>query len=516
MTAVATDSLDNPYFMGMCSPSATTFYGLNDSVPITGLKTFVTKYDKIGNLNWISGGGQSSYPQDFCMDKHGNCFITGYFWGTTSFGIGNDTLQGTSFESGDAFLVKLNSDGQPMFFDVFGDTCGDQGTAVISLTSDDIITYGLDGKTCVPYNSESVGYIKKFSPIGMQLWSIKLPIASGFIYISDKTITPDGGFLISGIYNSYSSLSIEGTTDTIYLPPCMGGSDCFIIKYSSSGEARWVKTIKGYAYEFPRCITSDSSGNIILAMFSSGTCYFDSLTLLPKSTYTFHLIKTDSTGNLLKYLSVPNGGSNSRFVVDDLKTDLYGNIYLLARTDSVVVIGTDTLHFNLPTNRTTLALIKLDPNLKYLWSQYIVGTANDGGKIAVTDSIIYIGMHFETIATLNGSSFQFQATNWPNSDSFISAIKNDNSPLSSGEVEIDKFPIKVFPNPTSGIFTVQMHNYQAGAKVTVRDVLGNCLLEKNCIGETSQEIDLSRQPRGIYFVELLSGEERIVRKVAVQ
>jgi alpha-tubulin suppressor-like RCC1 family protein len=76
--------------------------------------------------------------------------------------------------------------------------------------------------------------------------------------------------------------------------------------------------------------------------------------------------------------------------------------------------------------------------------------------------------------------------------------------------------VSIFPNPSSGIFKVQMGNSQAGAKVTVRDVLGTCLLEKDFRGETSQEINLCCQPKGIYFVELLSGEERVVRKVVVQ
>jgi len=76
--------------------------------------------------------------------------------------------------------------------------------------------------------------------------------------------------------------------------------------------------------------------------------------------------------------------------------------------------------------------------------------------------------------------------------------------------------VHISPNPSSGIFTVQMHNCQAGARVIVRDVLGNCLLERNCRGETSQEINLSCQPRGIYFVEVLSGTERRTEKIIIE
>ena len=75
--------------------------------------------------------------------------------------------------------------------------------------------------------------------------------------------------------------------------------------------------------------------------------------------------------------------------------------------------------------------------------------------------------------------------------------------------------VSIYPNPTSGIFTVNIRNCR-DAKICVYDVLGNCLLNKDCRNDVSSKINLSCQPRGIYFVELLSGENRVVRKVAVQ
>ncbi len=74
--------------------------------------------------------------------------------------------------------------------------------------------------------------------------------------------------------------------------------------------------------------------------------------------------------------------------------------------------------------------------------------------------------------------------------------------------------MKIYPNPNSGIFSVVSN--RKDAKIKIQDVLGNCLLEESCNSLTNQEINLSCQPEGIYFVELLSGDERVIRKVAIQ
>jgi uncharacterized delta-60 repeat protein len=76
--------------------------------------------------------------------------------------------------------------------------------------------------------------------------------------------------------------------------------------------------------------------------------------------------------------------------------------------------------------------------------------------------------------------------------------------------------VSIYPNPSSGIFIVQMDNCHLGTKVAVRDILGNYLFEKNCRSESSQEINLSFQPRGIYFLEVISSGEKVVKKIVLE
>ena len=107
-------------------------------------------------------------------------------------------------------------------------------------------------------------------------------------------------------------------------------------------------------------------------------------------------------------------------------------------------------------------------------------------------------------------------TNWSNrKDAFAiystncSAVGIDDLRNSSGEMII-------YPNPSSGIFTVNLKNKTVETKICVHDVLGNCVLDKVAVKNTNQEIDLSSKPKGIYFLEIVSDGERAMKKIVLE
>jgi len=78
----------------------------------------------------------------------------------------------------------------------------------------------------------------------------------------------------------------------------------------------------------------------------------------------------------------------------------------------------------------------------------------------------------------------------------------------------DKF-ISIFPNPTSGIFTLQSINQQINkSTIIVSNTLGEKILERKIISERT-EIDLSVQPKGIYFVKVMDGNRMAVKKIVL-
>ncbi|MCE9538037.1 MAG: T9SS type A sorting domain-containing protein [Bacteroidetes bacterium] len=74
---------------------------------------------------------------------------------------------------------------------------------------------------------------------------------------------------------------------------------------------------------------------------------------------------------------------------------------------------------------------------------------------------------------------------------------------------------KVFPNPFSGVITVNLKNKTAETKICVYDVLGKCVFDKVSKND-KEKIDLSGKPKGIYILEVESDGKNVMKKIVLQ
>ena len=79
----------------------------------------------------------------------------------------------------------------------------------------------------------------------------------------------------------------------------------------------------------------------------------------------------------------------------------------------------------------------------------------------------------------------------------------------------DKVSFKVFPNPSTGQFTIQTQSIFSESYICVRDVLGR-IVHSERLQFPNQTINISNQPKGLYFVELYFNGEKSIQKVIVQ
>ena len=501
---LATDSSGNVYFSGILFPSSTTTYfpGSNGNVSFTNLRTFVVKYNPLGEIKYVSGGFGAAYQSSsggFSLDKYGNAFLTGSFGGTCYFGNNSDTIQRTS-NSEDIFLVGLDSNGKAVFFDVQGDSCSDAGLFVTSCPSDELIHIGYETTSCVgdPDDYTYSSFFRKLDSARNIIWTLT-PNTNLF---SQKIIpTKDYGFVINGNYHS-GSTTFNGLTTSITLPSPFGFSDAFLVKYSLGGEVLWVNTVSGDYIDFNRGLTVDGNNDIIFAVESNDTSYYANVMLLPNGVRTVHLLKLDASGNYLKHISFNDGYYSHFFWVTDLTSDKHGNIYVVANIDSTLIIGSDTVvDFGSNTTHAAVsAIIKFDKDFNYLWSTYISGVINGGRKIAVTDSIIYV------VYGSDGSCY-------------VSAIKNGSS-TSTSINEISSANFHIYPNPSSGKFTIE--STEKISSIEILNLLGEKVTQSVIPSGASLPavgreftIDLSQAPKGIYFVQVLSEGQSTVRKIVL-
>lgn len=79
--------------------------------------------------------------------------------------------------------------------------------------------------------------------------------------------------------------------------------------------------------------------------------------------------------------------------------------------------------------------------------------------------------------------------------------------------------INMFPNPTNGRFAIQFMDTQQkteNRKVEIYNMLGEKIYFTNLKQQTTNEIDLSKSPKGIYMVQVSEGAKVYNRKIVVQ
>jgi len=80
-------------------------------------------------------------------------------------------------------------------------------------------------------------------------------------------------------------------------------------------------------------------------------------------------------------------------------------------------------------------------------------------------------------------------------------------PLGVDEVKSNSEEVKVWPNPSNGVFTVEQESEKENEVIEVYNELGEKVYSNELLARNYQfVIDLSSQPEGIYLYRILSGK----------
>lgn len=441
----------------------------------------IAKYDAMGNELWQKNFTSKIRINDIAADSIGAFYITGDFRGTIY--VDNVTL--ISNGNNDAFLAKFNSSGNLQWIKKSGGLYNDCGGALCLDTKGNIYMAGEYADSAIFYgnwisNNISNMTVSKFDSSGNLIFFISSNTPDSLQgHAQGERIKLDnsGNIIVMG---NFSHIQID--TFSLYNGSPYGAQ--FICKLDTAGQMKWLKEATSGTDKYNDFVLGDD--NTIYATGGGGGTN-GSWTITKRLDTLGNAMWNHGCGLHCGYYGdgVLNGvANNSENII------AYGNgncngLLLVKYAFDGSLVYLDTIH---TTNYIGGKSIGRDSNGKYIISGFI------HGGIKLGSDSIYSSTEKIFIAKFSDNQL-------------ITSIKNQN----------DNFElIRVFPNPSSGIFTVDLHNRQARAKIVIRDVLGNCLFEKNCRNDASPTIDLSSQSKGIYFVEIVVGIERDIQKIVLQ
>jgi hypothetical protein len=269
----------------------------------------------------------------------------------------------------------------------FGGTDSDQGKAVAQDGGGNTVVVGTFRGTIDlgggPLTSAGLSdmFIAKFTPGGVHLWSKRFGGANDDVP-SSVALDANGNIFVGG--------SFYGTTDLGGgLLSGAGGNDMFVAKYSASGTYQWAKRLGGAGSDVVRSLAVDTSGNVIITGYFSGSpVNLGGSDLYGSGGFTVFLAKySGADGSHIWSKNFAGGGYGDRVVID-----ANGDILTAGRFRGYIDCTTGWVTFPLPT--TTLVgmgdddfyLAKFQADGTHVWSKSFGSPNNDIANCLAVDS----------------------------------------------------------------------------------------------------------------------------------
>lgn len=381
------------YFNGTVDfdPGANTF---NLSSNGSGY-VYVQKLNTNGDLLWALkfGGTGWDFGSSICIDPLGNVLLTGYFSGTVDFDPGPGSNLLTSNGTNDAFIVKLDQNGNFLWAKSIGGTGAEEGNSICANANGEVYAVGFfygsvdfdpgAGVNTFTSAGQNDIFVLKLDASGNALWARQF----GSTY-SDvaKALCLDnsGNPVITGYF--------QGTVD---FDPGAGVSNftsssqgIYALKLNASGDYLWAKAVVGTGPAYGLGVCQDLTGNTIVTGTFYGTADFDPsgavLNLTSSGSDDGFIQKLDPSGNLLWAKKIGGSYSDYSFAVT---TDAAGNVYSTGIFDATVDFDPGPGSFPISTNGSNDAFIlQLMANGDFGWAQQIGGADADAGYSIAFDN----------------------------------------------------------------------------------------------------------------------------------
>lgn len=322
-TDISVDGSGNTYTTGYFTAAASFGTITLSSLGVTDV--FISKTDPSGFFEWAikAGGSASDRALSIKTDAAGNSYITGFFYGTATFGTQTLTSAGVQ----DVFVAKYDNTGAFVWATSAGGSGSDIGNAVNVDNSGNVVITGefagtaTFGSTTLTSLGGSVDvFTAKLDASGNFLWAKK-----GSAHATDRGIDvacdPSGNVYITGQFTD--TITFDNTYQTNMF------NAIFVVKYNANGVEQWFRRAGAASLNLVNGIAVDASSNVfITGDFEGDLTFFGS----PNSTLTHpyphrvFVAKYNSSGSLLWSTA---DGSDGEITSRNLALDSSGNPFIV-------------------------------------------------------------------------------------------------------------------------------------------------------------------------------------------
>ena len=278
---VAVDGDNNIYAAG--SFSGTTDFdpgaGEVELTPAGLTDVFVCKFGSDGGLVWAKrfGGNANDNLRGLAVDVDGNVYTTGDFAGTADFDPGAGTLNFTPLGSVEAFISKLDTNGNLVWARQFETTDVVQGFGIAVDKNENVYIAG--------NFSESADFDPGISDEVLtavaqtDAFAVKLDASGNFVWArrfggdADEfgvgiVVDAGGRAYVTGSFDD--DIHIATVTSEVVLNT-VDEEETFVAKLNKAGNALWAKRLGGLETQLPQAIALDTDRNVYVAGFFDAT-----------------------------------------------------------------------------------------------------------------------------------------------------------------------------------------------------------------------------------------------------
>ena len=292
-SSIVSDSNGNTYVTGFFfgTPSVIDASGSQTTISSFALSdAFVIKYNTSGIPQWIRriGNAGSQRGLGINVDSSGNVYVSGFYESdslTVIAANGTDNaLTLPTPTSSDAFIVKYDADGTPLWTRRIGGAGADSGVS-IAVNSSGVYVAGTIGNTASVFaadgTSESIAlgnsggsdaFVVKYAADGGPQWARRIA-GGGSDTGTGITVDSTGVYIIGNYSGTAAALNSQGNT-AISLP--FGPNGSFIVNYDNAGDAKWARAIIGSSTVGGKSISSNSSEIYVTGSYRATISVLDS------------------------------------------------------------------------------------------------------------------------------------------------------------------------------------------------------------------------------------------------